>query len=60
MAEKAIQGFKTGPLFTPPSVEGTIVRPGTTGGANWSGAAVDPATGHAVRAVAQRLRGAAS
>ena len=45
MAEKAIQGFKTGPLFTPPSVEGTLVRPGTTGGANWSGAAVDPATG---------------
>jgi glucose dehydrogenase len=45
MAEKAIEGFKTGPLFTPPSVEGTLVRPGTTGGANWSGAAVDPATG---------------
>jgi quinoprotein glucose dehydrogenase len=45
MAEKAIQGFKIGPLFTPPSIQGTIVRPGTTGGANWSGAAVDPATG---------------
>ncbi|HYE86128.1 MAG TPA: pyrroloquinoline quinone-dependent dehydrogenase [Vicinamibacterales bacterium] len=45
MAEKAIQSFRTGPLFTPPSIEGTIVRPGTTGGANWSGAAVDPVTG---------------
>src|SRR5688572_3901276 len=45
MAEKAIQGFRTGPLFTPPSLEGTIARPGTTGGANWGGAAVDPATG---------------
>jgi len=45
MAEKAIQGFRTGPLFTPPSLEGTLVRPGTTGGANWSGAAVDPSTG---------------
>lgn len=45
MAEKAIQGFRTGPLFTPPSLNGTIVRPGTTGGANWSGAAVDPSTG---------------
>ncbi|HEX4914968.1 MAG TPA: pyrroloquinoline quinone-dependent dehydrogenase, partial [Vicinamibacterales bacterium] len=45
LAEKAIQGFKTGPLFTPPSLEGTISRPGTTGGANWGGAAVDPATG---------------
>ena len=45
MAEKAIQGFKHGPLFTPPSLEGTISRPGTTGGANWGGAAVDPDTG---------------
>jgi quinoprotein glucose dehydrogenase len=45
MAEKAIQGFKHGPLFTPPSLEGTISRPGTTGGANWGGAAVDPETG---------------
>jgi quinoprotein glucose dehydrogenase len=45
MAQKAIEGYKTGPLFTPPSVQGTVVRPGTTGGANWSGAAVDPATG---------------
>ncbi|HET9704960.1 MAG TPA: pyrroloquinoline quinone-dependent dehydrogenase [Vicinamibacterales bacterium] len=45
MAETAIQGFKHGPLFTPPSLEGTISRPGTTGGANWGGAAVDPDTG---------------
>ena len=45
MAEKAMQGFRTGPLFTPPSLEGTITRPGTTGGANWGGAAVDPTTG---------------
>jgi len=44
-AVKAIEGFRTGPLFTPPSVQGTIVRPGTTGGGNWQGAAVDPATG---------------
>jgi quinoprotein glucose dehydrogenase len=44
-AVKAIEGFRTGPLFTPPSLEGTIVRPGTTGGGNWQGAAVDPATG---------------
>ncbi len=45
LAEKAIQGFRTGPLFTPPSLEGTIARPGTTGGANWGGAAVDLETG---------------
>jgi quinoprotein glucose dehydrogenase len=45
LAVKAIEGFRSGPLFTPPSLEGTITRPGTTGGANWGGAAVDPATG---------------
>jgi len=44
-AIKAIEGFRTGPLFTPPSLQGTIVRPGTTGGGNWQGAAVDPSTG---------------
>ena len=44
-AIKAIEPFRYGPLFTPPSVQGTIVRPGTTGGGNWQGAAVDPATG---------------
>jgi quinoprotein glucose dehydrogenase len=45
MAVKAIQPFKYGPLFTPPSTQGTIQRPGTSGGGNWSGAAVDPVTG---------------
>jgi quinoprotein glucose dehydrogenase len=45
MALSAVKAFRMGPLFTPPSLEGTIVRPGTVGGANWSGAAVDPETG---------------
>jgi len=45
MALSAVKAFRMGPLFTPPSLEGTIVRPGTAGGANWSGAAVDPETG---------------
>jgi quinoprotein glucose dehydrogenase len=40
----AVKGFRLGPLFTPPSLEGTLTRPGTTGGANWGGAAVDPET----------------
>jgi quinoprotein glucose dehydrogenase len=44
MAVKAIQGFRIGPLYTPPSVGGTISRPSASGGANWSGAAVDPET----------------
>ena len=45
MAVEAVKGFKLGPLFTPPSLEGTLQRPTTAGGANWSGAAVDPETG---------------
>ncbi|MGE0461375.1 MAG: pyrroloquinoline quinone-dependent dehydrogenase [Vicinamibacterales bacterium] len=45
MAQEAVKGFRMGPLFTPPSLEGTLARPGSVGGANWSGAAVDPETG---------------
>ena len=45
MAQAAVTPFRIGPLFTPPSLQGTLIRPGTAGGANWSGAAVDPATG---------------
>lgn len=32
-------------LFTPPGLRGTIQMPGNNGGANWGGAAVDPANG---------------
>lgn len=35
---------RSGPIFTPPSLEGTIQVPGTHGGAEWSGAAFDPDT----------------
>ena len=37
--------YDHGPLFTPPSERGTIQVPGIAGGANWSGAAIDPETG---------------
>jgi quinoprotein glucose dehydrogenase len=37
--------LRLGPLFTPQSLQGTLQRPGTNGGANWSGAAADPETG---------------
>ena len=45
-----IKRYRTGPLFTPPSVvtdarKGTIQVPGSVGGADWTGAAVDPETG---------------
>ncbi len=45
MALEAVAGFRLGPLFTPLSLQGTIFRPSAGGGANWSGAAVDPETG---------------
>jgi len=51
MAIEAIQDYVIGPLYTPPSLpvadgtRGTIFRPSAGGGANWSGAAVDPETG---------------
>jgi quinoprotein glucose dehydrogenase len=35
-------GVRFGPLFTPPSLEGTVVMPGRIGGAPWGGAAYDP------------------
>jgi len=37
--------YRTGPLFTPPSVRGTITVPGVSGGGSWAGAAVHPKTG---------------
>ena len=45
MAVEAVQGFRLGPIFTPHSSQGTLIRPSVGGGANWSGAAVDPETG---------------
>jgi quinoprotein glucose dehydrogenase len=37
--------YRLGPLFTPPSLQGTLGRPGIIGGANYSGGAIDPETG---------------
>jgi quinoprotein glucose dehydrogenase len=37
--------LKSGPLFTPPSLDGLIVFPGVDGGAEWGGGAFDPDTG---------------
>lgn len=32
-------------IYTPPSLEGSVLFPGNVGGVNWGGAAVDPVTG---------------
>ena len=45
IAIEAVEGYRLGPLFTPNSTQGTLIRPSVGGGANWSGAAVDPDTG---------------
>ena len=51
LARKAVEGYRMGPLYTPPSLaerggnRGTLAQPSASGGANWSGAAVDPETG---------------
>jgi len=45
MAVQAVDGFRLGPLYTPQMLRGTIMRPAVGGGANWTGAAVDPETG---------------
>jgi quinoprotein glucose dehydrogenase len=37
--------FRLGPIYTPPSTQGTAVLPGVIGGSGWGGAAVDPETG---------------
>ncbi len=44
-ALESIKDYRLGPLFTPPSIGGTIVMPGAIGGAGWGGGAFDPSTG---------------
>jgi quinoprotein glucose dehydrogenase len=51
LALTAIEGYRIGPMFTPPSIvdparglKGTLMFPGS-GGANWEGGAIDPETG---------------
>ncbi len=44
LAIEAVEPFRLGPIYTPHSKRGTIVRPGFSAG-SWSGAAVDPENG---------------
>ena len=45
IAREEMSQFRLGPLFTPPSLRGTLQRPTAGGGANWGGGAFDPETG---------------
>jgi quinoprotein glucose dehydrogenase len=39
---KRMEKLRAGGIFTPPSLNGSLIVPGNTGGMNWSGAAYDP------------------
>ena len=54
-AQAELKRYRLGPLYTPPSAEGTVVRPGVWGGANWGGGAFDPETGRSYLKTAQSL-----
>jgi quinoprotein glucose dehydrogenase len=43
--KKRFKALKNNGMFTPPSIEGTLVLPGLTGGAEWGGPSVDPESG---------------
>jgi quinoprotein glucose dehydrogenase len=44
-ATEELRKYRLGPIYTPPSLQGTVVLPGVWGGANWGGGAFDPASG---------------
>ncbi len=44
-ALERLRTYRYGPLFTPPSLQGTAFLPGVWGGARWGGGAFDPETG---------------
>ena len=41
-ALELLEAYRLGPLFTPPSLEGTVTMPAAGGSAGWGGAAFDP------------------
>jgi quinoprotein glucose dehydrogenase len=41
---KRIEALKYGPIYTPPSLQGTVLQPSSSGGPNWGGGAYDPKT----------------
>jgi quinoprotein glucose dehydrogenase len=45
-AQAEMKKYRLGPLYTPPSLEGTLQSPSQGGGASWGGAAFDPDTAY--------------
>ena len=44
-ARNVLARFRSGPLFSPPSLQGTVAMPGIIGGSGWGGGAFDPRSG---------------
>jgi quinoprotein glucose dehydrogenase len=44
-AQAELKKYRLGGLYTPPSLQGTVMRPGLNGGANWGGGAFDAESG---------------
>jgi len=45
LCSRKVAEFNYGPIFTPPSLKGSVFSPSVGGGPNWGGGAYDPATG---------------
>ena len=41
-AREVFKKYRSGPIFTPPSMQGTITMPGAIGGAGWGSTSYDP------------------
>ena len=59
-ARATMDAFRTGPLYTPPSLEGSLVRPSGAGVANWGRGAFDSEDGDALRQIVERRGRAAA
>lgn len=44
-AVEVLRRYRFGALYTPPSMQGTIVMPGAIGGSGWGGGTFDPSSG---------------
>ena len=44
-AKEELKKYRLGPIYTPPSIQGSFQRPGVIGGANWGGSAFNAETG---------------
>jgi quinoprotein glucose dehydrogenase len=42
LCKRRIEALRHGDIYTPPTTQGTLVRPGNAGGSNWGGIAVHP------------------